>query len=252
MTFSITAILNVIWLVSTILLALTLASIAIRGLHRDLPWFTRYLYVVLGKAPILFVLRKDYFSYFYTYWTFEAVIAVLSMFVIYEIYRQVFDSSHITITRSTFFSLCVAWVALAAVIAFFLGAADPSPTIRAILVLTQTVKIVQVGMLALLLVASVFFNFYWRSMPFGVALGYGIYATIELVATISRAVVGHHVSTDSATTNNVWALTKVLGYQIAIVIWMLFAYRHNPAPALDKLPPESAGEWLRPLRKVAE
>lgn len=236
-SLDVNTVLNVIWPVSIALLACTIVLVYRRGLHREYPWFFRYLLVVCGRAPILFLLREDRENYFYAYWSAETVTVVLSFFVIFEIYRHVAGSSSLGVSRSTFFSLSVGFLAVAAVVALFMDTPSGSPLIKLILVLTHAVRTMQVGLLALLLVASLFFNFYWQSLPFGFALGYGVYAMAELLGTAFRTSLG-------PAGDSVFRVTKVLGYQLAVVLWLTFIYRHREDHALKQLPDEPLAEWL--------
>jgi hypothetical protein len=231
------AILNMTWLVGTALLGVTAGLLYLRGLHREFPWFFRYVLVVLGKAPVLFLLRSDRFAYFYAYWLAETLVAVLSFFVIWEVYRSVAGQSSLRMSRSSFFSLSVGFLAVAALVALFMDTEDSPAILRAILVLTHVARTMQIGLFAVLIVASLFFNLYWKSLPFGITLGYGLYATIELVATVFRASVGP--SGDA-----MFRLSKVLGYQVAILVWIVFLLRHRRGHALEKLPATDIAEWL--------
>lgn len=228
----------------TVLLAVTLRMLYARGLQKQYPWFVAYLWLVLGRAPILFFLRPYRTTYFYSYWIAETITVALSLLVIFEIYRQVLTSSGFNLSRSTFVLLTVALLALAAGSAFWLETADSPAMLRAILILSRTVRIVQVALLAILLVASLFFNFYWQSLPFGFALGYGVYATIELVAATFRSSLGPSGDT-------VFVAAKVLSYQLAVMVWIFFIWRHREQHALRAMPVASVSEWMRPVQQAS-
>ncbi|HUS19815.1 MAG TPA: hypothetical protein VMZ25_09210 [Terriglobales bacterium] len=238
-------ILNFAWLGGYLLLIAALVLLWARGLHREFPWFSRYLLLILGRSPLLFLVRNDRAAYFYSYWIFEAFTVALSFLVIFEIYRHVLASTSFNMTRSTFFTLGVGLFAVAALIAMLMETADVHIILRSIFILTRTVRIVQVGLFVMLLAASLFFNFYWQSLPFGFALGYGIYACVELVATTFRTSLG-------PAGDNVFAVAKVLGYQLAVMTWIAFIYRNRPQHGLKTMPEESISEWLRPLERSAE
>lgn len=220
------------------LIAITLKLVYARDLQWQFPWFVRYLWLVLLRAPVLFLLRPYRSVYFYAYWIAEIVTVALSLVVIFEIYRQVLSSSGLHISRSTFFLVTAALLALAAGGAFFLETSESYASMRAVLILTQTARIVQVGLFVLLLAASFFFNFYWQSLPFGFALGYGLYATIELVSTVFRASLG-------PAGNDIFVIAKIWSYQFAIMVWILFLWRHRAEHALKKMPAESVTPWLQ-------
>jgi hypothetical protein len=234
------------WLVGGILLIVTIALLYKRGLHRDFPWFFRYLLLVLVRSPILFAIRMmDSTAYFYTYWILEAVTVAVSFLVIFEVYRHVLRSSTLNIRPSTFFTLCVGLFAAAAATALVIEVTDGPALLRAIFVLTRTVRIMQVCLFVLLLIGSLFFNFYWQSVPFGVALGYGIYATTEMLVATFRSSLG-------PAGDLIFAVTKVFSYQVAVLIWILYIYRHREHHALQTLPAESLSEWMGPLEGSAE
>lgn len=237
------SVLEFAWIVGMCLMAITAGLLWRRDLHRQFPFFFAYVLLVLGRSPVLFLLKQDRTVYFYAYWAAEAITVGLSLLVIYEIYRHVLSCTTFTMSRSTFFTLCVGLFAVAAAVAFLLESTDRPAMLRAIFILTGTVRLVQVGLLALLLIASMFFNFYWQSMPFGFALGYGLYALTELVVSAFRSSLGPSGDT-------IFALTKVLSYQVAVLVWIVFIYRHREEHALQALPGESLNEWLQPLRQV--
>jgi len=243
MSFDPKFVLDFTWVLCTCLMTVAAGLLWRRGLHRQFPFFFAYVLLILVRGPLLFLLRPDRTLYFYSYWIAEAVTVGLSLLVIYEIYRHVLNSTTLSISRSTFFTLCVGLFAVAAAVAFLLENADRPAMLRAIFILTGTVRLVQVGLLALLLIASMFFNFYWQSLPFGFAFGYGLYATTELVASAFRSSLGPSGDT-------IFALTKVLSYQVAVLVWIFFIYRHREEHALQTLPAESMNEWLQPLRQV--
>jgi hypothetical protein len=246
--FKITVLLKVIWLAGTLLLMTTALLAYRRGLHREYPWFFRYILFTLGRAPVFYLLGTDYALnrvpdiYFNSYWIAEALNVGLSFFVIFEIYQHVAGSSSLKASRSTFFTLTVFFIVIAAFAAWMMDTPPGSPILRTIFVLTHTARTTQLGLLALLMVASLFFNFYWESLPFGFALGYGVYAAIELAATSVRTLMG-------TSANDVFSLSKVLGYQFAVVLWIVFIYRTREVHALKELPGPSMAEWLPLLER---
>ncbi|HUR36474.1 MAG TPA: hypothetical protein VM009_01570, partial [Terriglobales bacterium] len=154
-------------------------------------------------------------------------------------------SSTLNIRPSTFFTLCVGLFTAAVATAVVMEAADGPALLRAIFILTRTVRIMQVGLFVLLLIGSLFFNFYWQSVPFGVAIGYGVYATTEMLVTTFRSALG-------PAGDSIFAVTKVLSYQVAVLIWIVYIYRHRQHHALQTLPSESLAEWMRPLEGPAK
>jgi hypothetical protein len=121
---------------------------------------------------------------------------------------------------------------VAAVIALEIQGADTQRAIYAILVFSRTVRIVQVGLMLVLMVLSLSFGFYWNSQAFGIALGFGFYASMELVNHTARALLG-------STGNRIWAWVSVLSYQCAALIWLVYATKGRRLPVMD-LPEDKA------------
>jgi hypothetical protein len=95
-------ILNFAWLSGALLLLTTSVLMYLRGVHRSFPWFFRYVLFVMGRAPILYLLRPDAHAYFYGYWVAEAVTVSLTFPVIYEVFHYAAGSSRLRISKSTF------------------------------------------------------------------------------------------------------------------------------------------------------
>jgi hypothetical protein len=109
---------------------------------------------------------------------------------------------------------------------------DAERTMYTILVFSRTARIVQVGLMFILVLLSLSFGFYWSSQAFGIALGFGFYASIELVNHTVRALLG-------PIGHQIWAWASVLSYQCAAVIWIAYAAKGRKLPVME-LPDDKA------------
>jgi hypothetical protein len=55
----------------------------------------------------------------------------------------------------------------------------------------QATRIIEVGLLMILFICSAAFGLHWKQAEFGIALGLGFFATLELLALTLRPMVGH-------------------------------------------------------------
>jgi hypothetical protein len=224
-TYSITQ--YAIWVLSPVLL-LAIAYIMHRTHQsRSFPAFQLYLLWVAFISYLNFALQE--FSpniQFYSYWITQAVSIGLSFVVLYEVFRNVLTEGTLPINKSNFVLINGILLLVAAAIALCLQGRDGNKFMYTILVLSRTARIVQVGLMLVLIALSLSFGFYWSSQAFGIALGFGFYASIELVNHTVRALLG-------PVGHQVWAWVSVLSYQCAAAIWIVYAAKGRKSPVME-------------------
>jgi hypothetical protein len=232
-----------IWILSP-LFSLATAYILHRGKQSRLfPWFIAYLIFVSINAYIgLAVLFLSPSARFYTYWIGQGVAIGLSLVVLYEIFTHVLTSGTLKISKSTFLLITAILVLIAAGLALFEVSAIDNKVFYTILLLTRTVRIVQVGLMLVLAVLSAFFGFYWSSQAFGIAVGFGFYATTELINFTVRTTLG-------TTVNWLFSWVSVLSFQFAIMVWMIYAAKGRKLP-LMALPDDKVSPWSEPIERL--
>jgi hypothetical protein len=209
------------------------------------PGFLAYLiWVALSDYFQLSVhLLKSQYS-FYIYWGMQAVAIGLSFVVLYEIFRFVLTSGTLPVNKSTFMLINAVLLVIAAVIALVFQGADTDRTIYTIMVFARTVRIVQVGLMLILIVMSLSFGFYWSSLAFGIALGFGFYASVELVNSMVRALLGPDG-------NRIWSQVSVLSFQCAACVWLAYAAKGRKLPAME-LPENKVSLWSEPIERLTK
>jgi hypothetical protein len=145
--------------------------------------------------------------------------------VIYEIFLDVFRPYY---TLKDLGSVLFKWAALVmSLVAFVVAASSPNgdqgPIVQAVITVTRCVRVAQVGLILFLLVFSRYLGVSWKQHSFGLSLGLGLSAGVEL-GTLAFHVSGH------ASDNSVHVLNLV-AYNVAILLWLGYSLIKSAARA---------------------
>ena len=155
-----------------------------RKLHKQFPVFFLFLLAQVVNFVVIFPLWRsgNYGLYFGPFWLGEAVNAVLGFKVIHEIFLDVFRPYH---TLKDLGTLLFKWAGvvmlLVSVVVAFSNSFDQSPLVHALTTLQRSVRIVQLGLILFLLLFSRFLGVSWKQISFGISLGFGLFAGVELL-----------------------------------------------------------------------
>src|SRR5690349_23318588 len=194
--------------------AVLIAAICWRKLWRTYPMFFAYLGSEIMLFFVLFLNQKDYDAYFYLYWLGAGISAVLGFKVIHEVFTDVLRPFH---ALRDFSSMLVRWAGVLAMLIAVLAAIGGtgggfSKVTAGLLSLERSVRVMQCGLILFLLMFSRYLGISRRHRSFGVALGFGIFAAVEL------AVFGLRVSgTLNSTTLSLASMTS---YDITVLVWL--------------------------------
>jgi hypothetical protein len=192
-----------------------------RKLVREFPAFFLYtLFEVLQFSVLIALSRIDAVSaeqYSALWMAGETISIVLRFAVVREIFSNVFRSYP---TLNTFGTLLFRWatavlVLVAVALVAYTSGNEMDRFTLTITVMGRAVSIVQCGLLVLLLLLSRFLSFTWRSYAFGIALGLGLFASLQLAITAIRAEVGITVATD------LFALLSMASYHCCVLFWLV-------------------------------
>ena len=208
------------------LLQLSVAAVMFhRKSHRVFPVFFTYLISQILMFSVLFPIYQLEYSdaFFFAYWSCAAISLAIGFKVIHEIFLDIFRPYH---TLKDLGSVLFQWAALVMLlVAGVVAAASPvaaqGPLVQAILTVQRCVRVTQCGLILFLLVFSKYLGVTWRQHSFGIALGFGSFASAEL-ALLALYASGHI----SPTTMN---LVNMLAYNGAILIWLVYAWIKSPA-----------------------
>lgn len=234
---------RILWFVPAFLQAAMAILMLRRKLYRELPLFFVYLLFKVLLNCLLWLFRHQMPHYFYIYWVGEAIGSVLTLAVIYEIFTTVVKRYE-TIHRTG--SLLYRWAAVCLLVAATVTAArapgfDPTQMIEGILVLERGIRIVQAGLLLVLFLFASYLGLSWRSYVFGIALGFGMYASAELILVAVRAHIG-------AEADQLYRWVKVVAFDSTTIIWTIYMLQPQAKPETVKaLPKSEAAVWDQAL-----
>jgi hypothetical protein len=98
------------------------------------------------------------------------------------------------------------------------------------------VRFVQVFVFAGLVTLVPLIGLRWRQYPFGVATGFGLYATVMLFTTIKFSDFGTRFKF-------LWGATSVVAYSLAVLIWIwFFSVPQKAATSSSELSAPSPGD----------
>ena len=155
-----------------------------RKLHKKFPVFFAFLITQVVNFCVIFPLwlTGNYNVYFVPFWVGEAINAVLGFKVIHEIFIDVFRPYH---TLKDLGTLLFKWAGvvmlLVSVVVAFSNSFDQSPLVHALSTLQRSVRIVQFGLILFLLLFSRFLGVSRKQISFGISLGFGLFAGVELL-----------------------------------------------------------------------
>lgn len=211
----------VIWLVGPVLQITLLVLMIQRRLHVVFPRFFSYIVFQVVKSGVLFGIYRYYHqNYFDAYWTGNAISVLLSVTVMDEILHNLLES-YGGIQRLT--SLIFRWscgllLLLSIVNAFSTQQSSSDRVISIVLAFDRSVRVMQCGLFFLLLVLSRLLRNCWRQNVFGIALGFGLFASIELILV---TIVMHFGDRGAA----VISLIKSAAYNGVTLLWVMYLCR---------------------------
>lgn len=189
-----------------------------RKLHKQFPVFFWFLVAQVANFTVIFPLWRtgNYKWYFWPFWIGEAVNAVLGFKVIHEIFLNVFRPYH---TLKDLGTLLFRWAGvvmlLVSVVVAFSNSFDQSPLVHAVTTLQRSVRIVQLGLILFMLLFSRFLGVSRKQISFGISLGFGLFAGVELLLMALNS--GGFVKQ---------ALLNVVNmgmYLLAVAVWLGYA-----------------------------
>lgn len=227
-----------------------------RGLVRQMPWFFIYTVWVMTTSLLQLpfylqsrALRSVTLANFYVSWTADAGSVALGFLAVYELFGQVFQP------YQAFRHWAPALFRWCGVILLLVGSAgavlsSPNRELKAVaglLVLERTLRVVQVGLLLLVLITSRYLHIAWKPHLLGVALGFGMYAAVAIVCTTMQAQNGPV---------GYWVLGMVsfTAYTCAVLIWVAYFLVRQPAAEPARIIPRTAEveQWNQALSHLLQ
>ncbi len=193
------------------------------GSHRKFRYFFAYILTqLISFAVMITAYWHSYAASFYLYWVCSAVSVAFGFGVIHEVFVDVFRAFH---TLRDLGTVLFKWAGLvmllvAGVVSVSTNATDMPPWMQAIVTTQRCVRIVQVGMVLFLLFFAHYMGVSRRARSFGIALGFGTFAVVELALVASW--VGNHLG-------NPWvSLLNMTAYNASLLTWLGYCAAKSP------------------------
>jgi hypothetical protein len=208
----------VLWLAAPTMQLGVLVAMYRRGLQRDYPYFFYYTILSVVNEPILFVVqRNSYTLYYYGYYVSIALTTLISFAVLNEIFQNAFRPYEALRDLSV---ILFRWSALVILLVAGMWAVTSSPQegaiTNALLLAQRSVRLMQCGLVFFLLLFSEYLGISRRNLLFGVALGFGLFASVNMliVSGLSHAGVVHV---------SVLRWVNSAAYNLSALIWLGYA-----------------------------
>ena len=169
------------------------------------PAFTAY---TVAQVVTEVILLGELFSgisslkYAYTFYPLQFLAIALAFAVIYEIFRMVLEPYDALrrVWRFLFLAGALIFITIGVLWVLYGSGPQSDRLTQSMYLSVRSLRVVQVGLLLLLFTISGSLGLTWRAYSFGLALGYGTYAIVDLMLTAMRLHYG----------DEVWKLYSVL------------------------------------------
>src|SRR6266568_420629 len=233
-----------LWIAHPVLEAGIATLMLRRGLHRSFKFFFGYILIQIVTFAVLFPANwHSYSAMFYLYWACDALSVAFGFAVIHEVFVDVFRAFH---TLRDLGTVLFKWAGLvmllvAGVVSVSTNSSQIAPWMQAIITSQRCVRIIQVGMVLFLLFFAHYVGVSRRQHSFGIALGFGSFAVIELVLICSW--VGNHLG-------GAWmSILNMAAYNSTLLVWVGYVALKSPArdASLSLLQPQ---RWEQSLSDI--
>lgn len=228
-----------LWVLQPVLQAAIAVIVYRRKLHREFPIFFTYTLVQIGLFVIEYPVSEWCSSsvYFYTFWAGAGLNVVLAFKIIHEIFLDIFRPYHaLRDLGSALFKWAALIMVLVSVVVISVTPGWDDPLQQTVEVVQRCVRVVQCGLVLFLLAFCKNLGVSRRRLSFGIAMGFGLFAGVELLTTALHS--GLHMR---GTTMN---LLDMGAYNIGMVLWMTYSALNRKAEAVAVLVPMRWDEAL--------
>ncbi len=192
-----------------------------RKLNGTLPLFFSFVIFEIAQFGVAFyTYHESWRLYFYLYWVLATMETAFAFGVLYEVFVGVFEpfADLRELGRIIF-----RWAALVLTLAatLLVTTAKPMPNATrlyaALVNLMRSVEVMQCGLVLLMLLCSAYLGITLKHRIFGIALGFGVIAAVDLIAVTVLANLGQQAATFVK-------LSKMGVYNLSALLWLGYLY----------------------------
>jgi hypothetical protein len=219
-----------VWVGCIVLQLLLALVLLVKKTWRSYFIFSAYVFFNLFEAAALYLVFRKTVVYLYVFWICEAVGILLSLAVVREIFSHLF-SPHPALRKLAtviFRVVAVALLVLAGGV-LYAQSGDARGISNAILLVDEATRIIEVGLVMFLFLSSSAFGLHWRQNLFGIALGLGMVAAVELVTVT-------FVGRVSPIVAQVISLIRMSSFGVSLLIWIGYLLMPERASTTVEVP----------------
>lgn len=239
------------WIAPHVLQALILYFMVRRKLHHQFPFFAVYIASEIVQFAVLYGLSHSRFHYgpvyLHSYVSFLGLSTAVRFAVIYEIVNHVLGR-YPTVDeagRHFFRFSTVLLLLLAVLLAVLMPRSQSEFILTATYSLDRAVSILQCGLLLSMFVFSRYFSLSWNSLDFGIAVGMGVFASVELATSAMWL----HLGSFGNTAVNLLTMGT---YHCCVLIWLFYVLKPEKVSAAvpKTLPDHDLEVWNQELQRM--
>jgi hypothetical protein len=237
-----------LWFLGTALQVAVAFFMHKKGYRREYPFFFSYVIFQAISVSALFAIwvTAGYTTYYYAYWTSSAVGVLLSFMVMYEIFTDAFRPYE---ALRDLGAMLFRWSGLILLLLAILSSSiakqtDTDIAYDALMTVERSVLMMQCGLVLFLMLFSRYLGITKRHYPFGIALGFGVNASIDLIIFTIRTHFGFTAVTALRT-------ISASGAMLSIVVWLVYTVIKAPERRKVELIPQSE-RWNQALSAALE
>lgn len=219
-----------LWILHPVLQTAIAVFMYRRGLLRQFKFFFAYIVTQLLTFAVVFpaYIWHSYSALFDLYWACNAISVTCGFLVIHEVFVDVFRLFH---TLRDLGTVLFKWAGLvmllvAALVSVSTNSSQMAPWMQAIITSQRCVRMVQVGMVMFLLFFAQYVGVSRRQHSFGIALGFGSFAVIELILISSW--IGNHLGGPRL------SMVNMAAYNGSLTLWLTYVAVKRPARDLSR------------------
>jgi hypothetical protein len=238
-----------LWIAPYVLQGVLLLVMVRRRFYRQFPVFFAYTAFEVCQFVVLFAMDHSAAvsaeEYVHAYGWALAVSTALRFGILHEILAHLFRDyaalGHFG--KPIFRAATVALLFAALALAVYTGGNNANGVMLAVHVADRTASILQCGLLMCLFLFSTYLGLSWRNHVFGIALGVGIFASVELIVSAMRAQITLPYFVDFLTMGT---------YHCCVLLWIfyLWAPERSTQFTLRVLPETDLEIWNQELQRL--
>jgi hypothetical protein len=227
----------VLWWGEPALMSMIAMAMFRRRLNRDFPYFFNYVVLQILTFVVEFPLR-GWTNYYYIYWTFSALSVAVAFAVLLEIFKEAFRPYEALRDLSL---ILFRWCALVVLLVAGMWAVtswhpESDGITSAILLVNRCVRVMQCGLVLFLLLFSEYLGISRRNVVFGVSIGFGFYAAVNMLVTTALS---HHSLLSKGVLNRI----NGAAYLATALIWLGYALLPSTVRSGARQPDHASQRW---------